>query len=226
MTGCFPLYLPFQKRASELSWSKWIIRFALILFLSTSVVTMGCGTPVATWVSLGISLLNTILPTIPALITGIESLLGQTLTAAQVAKLTTIFQGASDLLTQALTALNTYEANPQATTIQQIQTILTQVKANLSNIVADVGITDAATATKIQAIAQTFIDLAQSILNILPTVTAEGKLHAKKLSQQQLNAVTPQIWAAQFNSVIKAPSGSAAVDNAFKNVKAVPAKAK
>ncbi len=180
-----------------------------------------CGVAALPFITMGLNLIGTILPTIPGIIAAIGSLTGHTIPPAASAKLTQIFSGVQDLFVQAEQALNQYQQNNDPTLITKIQDILNQVKLRLSNVLADTQITDAATVTKITSLVTTFVDLANTILGILPTVVG-GKVVARKVSRAQMATVTPEAWSAKFNRAAQAPSGSTAVDDAFKNVVAVP----
>jgi len=184
----------------------------------------GCGIPAATWITMGLNLIGTVLPTIPGIIAAISTLAGQqVLNQTQVQKLTQVFTGVQSLFQQAYAALNQYQANMDPTLITKIQDIVTQIKTQLSGVLANVQITDTATVAKITSIINAFTDLANNILVILPSVTA-GKVTARRVSAAQLKRVTPEIWAAEFNAAAHKPSGSAVVDGAFGTVHAIPLK--
>jgi hypothetical protein len=217
------LALPFPGNPGK----KWAAKFLLVLVLSVSLVSMGCAVGgAATWINMGLNLITTLLPTIPSLIAAISGLVGKNvLTQAQVDKLTQVFTGVQQLFQQAQTALTQYEANSDPTLITKIQDILNQVKTSLSNVLTDVQITDPATVAKITLIVNSFIDLANNILAILPTVT-NGKVTARKVTHGQMAQVTPEAWAARFNEAVQKPSGNTALDAAFSQVHAVPAHAR
>ena len=179
-----------------------------------------CGAAALPFITMGLNLIATILPTIPSIIAAISSLTGKTIPAAAVAKITQIFVGVQDLFKQAQSALTQYQANNDPTLITKIQDILGQVKASLGNVLVDVQITDQATIAKISLIVNSFVDLANNILAILPTVV-NGKVVAKKVSHAQQTQITPKAWAAKFNQAAHSPSGNADVDSAFERVTAV-----
>ena len=179
-----------------------------------------CGIPVATFVSMGLNLIGTVLPTIPGILAAFGNLTGKTITPAQVAQLTAVFQGVGDLFTQAETALNAFNANNDPTLIAKIQDILGQIKTKLSAVLTDIQIKDVATVSKITSIVNSFIDLANNVLTILPTIV-NGKLQARKVSHARVQAATAEAWAPRFNRAVGAPTGSTDVDAAFANVKAV-----
>src|ERR1700689_4787194 len=79
----------------------------LILCMTGSV---GCAASAMTWVSLGLSLIATLLPTIPSIVAGFASLIGKSLTAAQLAKIQSIFNGITNILQQVQTAIQNFEA--------------------------------------------------------------------------------------------------------------------
>lgn len=181
----------------------------------------GCaGLPVATFVSMGLQLVGTVLPTIPGILAAFGALSGKVLTEAQVAQITAVFRGVGDLFTQAESALNQFNANNDPTLIAKIQDILAQIKTRLSAMLADVQVKDAAVLAKITSVTNAFIDLANNILTILPQVV-NGKLQARKVSHAKLAQVTPEGWATRFNRSVGTPVGHAEVDAAFANVKAV-----
>lgn len=188
----------------------------------------GCaGIPIATFVSMGLQLIGTVLPTIPGILAAFGTLVGKTISPAQVAQITAVFTGVGDLFQQAESSLNQFNANNDPTLIAKIQDILRQIKARLVALLPDVQIKDAATLAKITSIVNAFVDLANNILTILPQ-TVNGKLQPRKVSHAQLQAVTAESWAKKFNLVVGAPVARVRgaeyvpdVDVAFANVRAV-----
>ena len=66
----------------------------VVLFLTGSV---GCGVAAMTWISIGLSLIATLLPTIPGIVGAFASLVGKTLTPAQLAEYQPLFDNAKKL---------------------------------------------------------------------------------------------------------------------------------
>src|SRR5271169_1230851 len=132
---------------------------AIGLYAAVAVGLSSCGAAVMTWISLGLSLIGTLAPTIPGIIQGFASLVGKTLTAAQLAKLQSIFNGITDLLTQIRTAITNFEANPVGTVLTEIKTLLTtlQNSLNITNILNDLGISDTGTVAKLTGIINTIL---------------------------------------------------------------------
>jgi hypothetical protein len=176
-----------------------------------NLVSPGCGVSAETWIQLALSLANTVLTALPGIITALQSLMGGTtpvLTAAQLAKLTKVFQGAENLFTTAIADINLYQKNAN------------QIKSSLGSVLTDVQVTNAALVAKITAAVDSIVGLADTILSVLPSVIS-GKLVAKKVSKQQMARLAPETWAASFNLAIHKPTGDAAVDAAFAQVNAV-----
>jgi len=196
-----------------------------MIVLSAAGGFSGCGVAVATWIQMGLGLINTILPTIPSLITAFQGLTGKGLTDAQVAKLTSVFNGAHDLFSQALTFVQQYQANNDPNLITKIQDLLNQIKTslNLQQLLADLQVTNAAVVSKITVVVNSFIELVNDVLIILPSVTPTGQVHAKRVSEAQMARLKPEAWAARFNGALASSKGqNAEVEAAFSNVKAVP----
>jgi hypothetical protein len=188
-----------------------------------NLVSPGCGVSAETWIQLALSLANTVLTALPGIITALQSLMGGTtpvLTAAQLAKLTKVFQGAENLFTTAIADINLYQKNADPTLIGKIEDILNQIKSSLGSVLTDVQVTNAALVAKITAAVDSIVGLADTILSVLPSVIS-GKLVAKKVSKQQMARLAPETWAASFNLAIHKPTGDAAVDAAFAQVNAV-----
>ena len=194
---------------------------AVVLFSTVGRFLAACGAAAALpFITMGLNLIGTILPTIPSIIAAIGSLVGKTIPATTVTKLTEIFTGVQTLFQQAQSALTQYQANNDPTLITKIQDILGQVKSSLAVDLAALQITDSATVAKVTLIFNSFIDLANNLLAILPSVVG-GKVVARKVSHAQLANVTPDAWATRFNRAVSKPSGSKDVDDAFANVQAV-----
>lgn len=187
-----------------------------------------CGVAAMTWVSLGLSLIGTLAPTIPGIINGFASLVGKTLTAAQQAKLVSIFNGVTDLLTQIKTAITNFEANPIGTILTEVKTLLTTLQSslNISAILNDLQISDTGTVAKITGIINTILGLATTILTYLPVVnvTAAGAttLSTAKIPGSVLKDSSPEAFATRLNYALWTPSGNSDVDAAFASVKTVP----
>jgi len=201
------------------------LSFTSLLLLSSKFLMACAGLAVGTFVSMGLQLISTVLPTIPGILAAFGSLTGKTISAAQVAQLTAVFQGAADLFQQAETALNQFNANNDPTLITKIQDILGRIKSSLSSVLPDLQIKDVATLAKISSVVNSFIDLANNILTILPQVI-NGKLVARKVSKAQMAKVTPEGWSARFNESVGKPTGNNEVDLAFSNVRATVAPAR
>jgi hypothetical protein len=189
--------------------------------LATGYLLEACAAAALPFITMGLNLIGTILPTIPSIIAAISGLTGKTIPSTEVNKLTQIFVGVQDLFKQAQDALNQYQASNDTTLITKIQDILNQVKTRLASALADTQITDPATVSKITLVVNSFVDLANNILAILPQVV-NGKAVARKVSRAQRAQVTPEAWAKKFNAAAHSPSGNAAVDAAFSKVNAVP----
>jgi hypothetical protein len=196
--------------------------FVLVALASAGRFMAACvGAAALPFITMGLNLIGTILPTIPSIIAAISSLTGHTISAASVAKLTQVLSGVQDLFSQAQSALIAYQQNADPTLIAKIQDLLGQVKTRMQAILTDVQITDQATVAKILSIANSFIDLANNILVILPSV-ANGKVQAKRVSKAQLAQVSSNAWAAKFNAAVKVKTSNPEVEKAFANVVAVP----
>jgi len=184
---------------------------------------IGCAAGAALpFITLGLNLIGTVLPTIPSIIASISTLAGHNvLNESQVAKLTQVFQGVQDLFKQVEVDLNQFQANNDPTLVAKIKDALTLIQTDLKQGMADVQITDTATVTKITGIVNSFIDLTNNVLLLLPVVS-NGKIQARKPTHAQLAQVDPKVWAAKFNRTVSTPSGNSAVDTAFADVKAVP----
>jgi hypothetical protein len=183
----------------------------------------GCGVATATWVTMGLGLLTAVIPTIPSLITAVAGLVGTVLTAAQVAKLTTIFNGIGDLFSQIQADIQKFQSTNDTTLVATIRDLLTQLQGmlNVQQILTDVQITNPALVAKITTAVNQFLGLVSGILAILPAVTG-GKLVEKPATSAQLATLEPKAWAAQFNAAMAATNGKdPAVDAAFSGVKAV-----
>lgn len=196
---------------------------ALAALASGTTFLTGCGAvPVSTFVSMGLQLLGTVIPTIPGIIAALSTLSGKTITAEQVQQLITVFQGVQDLFGQANAALTQFNTNNDPNLIAKIQDVLQQIKSRLSSVIVDVQIKDPGTIQKVEAVVGAFVDLTNNVLAILPQVV-NGKLVARKVPHARVVAAEAQPWAARFNAAVGAPTGNNVVDSAFANVKAVVA---
>jgi hypothetical protein len=190
----------------------------LILCVTGSV---GCAAMAMTWISLGLSLLATLLPTIPGIISGFAALVGKTLTAAQLAKIQAIFAHITDILTQVQAAIQNFENNPVGSVLTEVKNLLNSLVAslNITAILNDLGITDSATVAKLSSIINVVLGLATDILNIIPSVAAGA---SKEVTKQISAAMSPQAVAARLNAAIWVKTERPDVDAIFEKIQAIP----
>lgn len=204
------------------------LAMAVGMYAGIAMGLSACGAAVMTWISLGLSLIGTLAPTIPGIIQGFASLVGKTLTAAQLAKLQSIFNGITDLLTQIRTAITNFEANPVGTVLTEIRTLLTtlQNSLNLTNILNDLGISDTGTVAKLTGIINTIFGLATTILSVLPTISVDAAgtaiITAQPIPKNIAKNLQPVAFAQSLNHALWTPCGNKDVDAAFESITAVP----
>jgi hypothetical protein len=197
----------------------------LVLCVTGSV---GCAVAAMTWIQIGLSLLATLLPTLPGIIAGFAKLVGKTLTAAQLAKIQTIFSNIANILMQVEAAIQSFEQNPVGSVLTEIKNLLNSLVAtlNIQSILNDLGITDPATVAKLTSIINVILGLATDILNILPatTISADGTLHIapSKKNAALAASLTPSAIAAKLNAAIWVKTVNPEVDAIFEQIKAVP----
>lgn len=161
----------------------------------------GCTT---TWVSEAINIINLLVPAITSAL-GILTAFGvglpaNTLTAVDswANQATSGLQEVGSLISQ----YNTAEATAQPGLLQEIQSALSVIVANLTTILPEIHVTDASTQEKILAVIQAIQAEMQSLINVIPAI--QGKVTSADEMKALMAAVkSPKEFKKEFNQLVE-----------------------
>jgi hypothetical protein len=192
-------------------------RVGLAMVLSVSIVLAGCST---TWVGQAEEVVAALIPATTNIIALVAALQGKSVSAADLQTIQKAgAQAGADLqLVQALiTAYQTADATTKPGILNQIQTAIATVQANLQAVLPALHIQDTATQSKITAIVGLVLSEVQSLAAILPLVTTNASPAMMAEAAQQVKKqppLTASQFVASYNATLTAKTGNAALDRA------------
>lgn len=180
----------------------------LALVLAITITATGCTTQ---WITVALE----DLPVLTQMALNIASLVSSLATSQQastadVAVIQNISAQASRDLNLLETLYNEYKASPSATTLQKIQSVISDLNQNLPNLLQSARISNPTVSARITAAVNLIITTINSFASLMPQTSmptsskapASRLLHAKDLRRQ-------------WNQQICAPTGNPALDSAF-----------
>lgn len=179
--------------------------FALIAVVLS---TAGCGP--LTWLSDALQILPIAGSMLSGVLTLIGALTGSTLETAIAAAVSSVIQKAIAGITDLQTIVNEYKANPSTTLLASIEEGTQAVIDNITQLLSDTGITDAATQKKVTDILNLFLSDVKAFASMLPGLKASAG--------QQLTITVPMTSKQSkeaYNLILTTPTGSPSVDAAL-----------
>lgn len=167
--------------------------------LATSLLLPACDAP--SWAAEAEKIAEVALP----IVEGITSIAGAGPTVTKV-------ESDINLL---ITLFGQYQATPAAGTLQEIQAGLSTANADLTQIMPVAGVKNSATQNKLTAVLQLVASEFSNITSLIPAAggtqpaAAGGGAPATKLP------FTAKEFKAQYNRIVKTPTGDADCDRAF-----------
>ncbi len=184
-----------------------------------------CGTMMWTacstaWISEAEQIVAALISGTANLVTLVATLQGKSVSAADLETIQSASaQAGADLqLMQSLIAqYQKAEASAQPGLLNQIQTVMSAVQANLNGVLPALHIQDAATQAKIAAVIGIMLSEVQSVAAIVPLANAGASPGMMALAAKQARKqppVTASEFVARYNTTMTAPTGNAALDHA------------
>jgi hypothetical protein len=192
-------------------------RVGLAMVLCVTIALAGCST---TWVGEAEEVVAALIPATTNIVALVAALQGKSVSAADLQTIQKAgAQAGADLqLVQALiTAYQTADATAKPGILNQIQTAIATVQANLQAVLPALHIQDTATQSKITAIVGLVLSEVQSLAAILPLVTPSASPAMMAEAAQQVKKqppLTASEFVASYNATLTAKTGNAALDRA------------
>lgn len=192
------------------SQSNSTMKAALAVVLSVSMLATGCT---AQWISVALAdlpVLTQMAVNIAALAVTLQS--GRQLNPADAAAIQNISAEAGKDLGLLQTLYNEYQASPNITTLQKINSVLSMTSTNLPALLAAAHISDPVLSARITAAVNLILATVESFAALVPqtaTVTAQT------VAAQTIAVPKAKDLKKRWNAQVCAPTGNASFDSAF-----------
>jgi len=183
----------------------------LVMLLCLSLLATGCS---AQWIKVALADLPVLLQmalNIGTLVTTLQS--GQQLSSSEAAEIQNISNQASRDLNLLQTLYNEYEASPSPTTVQKIQSAISDINQNLPALLQAAHITNPVLSTRITAAVNLILSTVNSFAALIPQSGAP--VMAQKVARKTMAVPHVSDLKKQWNQQICGPTGKAALDSAF-----------
>lgn len=165
----------------------WKSKAALAILLSISLLATGCS---AQWISVALAdlpVLTSMALNIGTLVTTLES--GKQINAAEAAAIQNISAQASKDLNLLAALYQDYKANPSASTIQKIQSVIADINQNLPALLQAAHIGDPVLSARIAAGVNLILTTVASFASLIPLTS---KMSTSQKAAAQNTAALPQ----------------------------------
>lgn len=199
-----------------MSWKNGLGKMMLALVLSFTMVWSGCST---NWIEEAEQIVSALIPAAANLLALVAALEGKSVSAAdlQVIQNAGTQAGADLQLIQSLiTAYQQADASAQPGILNQIESAINAVQANLQGLLPALHIKDAATQTKVTAVIGILLSEVQSLAAVVPLVKNQASVaRAEGTERSQVKLpLTASEFVKSYNATMTAKTGNAALDRA------------
>ncbi|MGO9086553.1 MAG: hypothetical protein ACLQBK_15095 [Candidatus Sulfotelmatobacter sp.] len=188
-------------------------KMALAVVLCLTMALTGCSTA---WIAEGEEIVAALIPAAANLLALVAALQGKTVSAADLQTIQSAGTqaGAGLQLVQSLiTAYQKADAAAKPGILNQIQSAIGAVQANVEGLLPALHIKDTATQTKITALVGILLAEVQSLAAIVPLVSGGPTLAAKDAARIGHRApLTAREFVASYNATLTAKTGNADLD--------------
>jgi hypothetical protein len=191
--------------------SNSLFKTLLAVLLSASMLATGCSTD---WVKVALAdlpILTQMALNIGTVVTSLQS--GQQLSPAEAAAIQNISAQASKDLNLLQALYNDYQQNPNAGTMQEIQTAITDLNQNLPALLQATHISNPAISSRIAAAVNLILATVNSFALLMPKTSMQV---SAQISRPKTALPHATDLKKQWNQQICGPSGNAAVDAGLK----------
>ena len=182
-------------------------RTVLVIVLSVSLVATGCS---AQWLSIALAdlpVLTQMALNIGTIITTLES--GKQISAAEAAAIQGISAQASKDLNLLATLYNQYKANPSASTLQKIESVIADTNQNLPALLEAAHISDPVLSARVTAGVNLILTTVASFAALIPSSTQPT---AQRATHQKVAVPKASDLKKQWNLQICGPASNSALD--------------
>src|SRR5277367_3817924 len=183
-------------------------RTVLAIVLSVSLVATGCS---AQWLSIALAdlpVLTQMALNIGTIITTLES--GKQISAAEAAAIQGISAQASKDLNLLATLYNQYKANPSASTLQKIESVIADTNQNLPALLEAAHISDPVLSARVTAGVNLILTTVASFASLMPLTSARPM--AQKATRQAFVIPKASDLKKQWNQQVCGPTSNSALD--------------
>ena len=189
-------------------------RIMLSVVLSISLVATGCS---AQWISVALAdlpVLTQMALNLAALVATLQT--GKQLDPAEALAIQNISAEASKDLTLLQSLYSQYKANPNADTLQKIESLIQETTQSLPALLQAAHVSDPALSGRITAAVNLILTTVSSFAALIPRAASSSATVAHVEDSRQNTVVPhPQDLKKQWNLQVCAPSGNAALDAAL-----------
>jgi len=185
---------------------KSMSRIVLSVVLSISLITTACG---AQWLSVALAdlpVLTQMALNIATLVATLQS--GQQINPAEIAAVQNISAEASRDLALLQSLYNVYKANPNATTLQNIQNTIAKITESLPVLLQSAHVSDPATAARLSAGVNLILTTVSSIAALMPQKTPATSQAGVKMTVPNAKELKKQ-WNEQVCGPAPGPAHAA-----------------
>jgi hypothetical protein len=180
----------------------------LAIVLSISLITTGCS---AQWLSIALADLPVLIQmalNIGTIVTTLES--GKQISAADAAAIQNISAQASKDLNLLATLYNQYKADPSATTLEKIQSVIADINQNLPALLQAAHIGAPVLSARIAAGVNLILTTVASFASLIPQMSTFAA--AQKVARQQVAIPKERDLKKQWNLQVCGPTSNSALD--------------
>ncbi len=183
-------------------------RTVLAIVLSISLVAAGCSTQ---WISIALAdlpALTQMALNLGTIITTLES--GRQINPTEATAIQNISAQASKDLNLLATLYNQYKANPTASALQKIQSVIADINQSLPVLLQTAHISDPVLSARVTAGVNLILTTVASFAGLIPQT--QTQLVAAKVTRQQLAIPKASDLKKQWNQQVCGPTGNSALD--------------
>jgi hypothetical protein len=187
-------------------------RTILAIVLSISLITTGCS---AQWISIALADLPALMQMALNLGTIIATLQsGQQISPTEAAAIQNISAQASQDLNLLATLYNEYKANPSASALQKIQSVIADINQSLPALLQAAHISDPVLSVRVTAGVNLILTTVASFAMLIPqtAATSAAQPAVREATRQQVAIPTVSDLKKQWNQQVCGPTSNPALD--------------
>ena len=183
-------------------------RAILAIVLSISLLATGCS---AQWISIALADLPVLIQmalNIGTIVSTLQS--GKQISPAEAAAIQNISDQASKDLNLLATLYNDYKANPSASALQKIQSVIADIDQNLPALLQAAHIGDPVLSARVTAGVNLILTTVASFASLIPQTSTQPMAH--KANQKPASILKASDLKKQWNEQVCGPTSNSALD--------------